>query len=198
MMEPISILNKTMELSECRDQWVLDEKHGCYMLEDILYTSAATTPKFQRLSIFVPKHLMNADGTFSEEAKKGSNHKVFRYHEGDVEQLVSKREGNNLIFYTDKFSTYAVVYEPYIVSKDSDSTSENKQDSWNESGQGYENENNGGIIAALVKSKANKDRGALDQVPKTGQNYRNSFMSVKVECIIRKKEWDADREDVEE
>lgn len=134
----------------------------------------------------------------SEEAKKGSNHKVFRYHEGDVEQLVSKREGNNLIFYTDKFSTYAVVYEPYIVSKDSDSTSENKQDSWNESGQGYENENNGGIIAALVKSKANKDRGALDQVPKTGQNYRNSFMSVKVECIIRKKEWDADREDVEE
>ena len=70
MMEPISILNKTMELSECRDQWVLDEKHGCYMLEDILYTSAATTPKFQRLSIFVPKHLMNADGTFSEEAKK--------------------------------------------------------------------------------------------------------------------------------
>ncbi len=69
-MFEIPVLNKTMELCECRDQWVLDEKHGCYMLEDILYTHAATTPKFQRLSIFVPKHLMNADGTFREEAKK--------------------------------------------------------------------------------------------------------------------------------
>ena len=69
-MFDIPILNKTMELKQCRDQWVLDEKHGCYMLEDILYTPAATTPKFQRLSIFVPKHLMNADGTFTEEARK--------------------------------------------------------------------------------------------------------------------------------
>ncbi|MBQ2927215.1 MAG: hypothetical protein IJD98_01430 [Oscillospiraceae bacterium] len=69
-MFDIPVLNKTMELKQCRDQWVLDEKHGCYMLEDILYTPAATTPKFQRLSIFVPKHLMNADGTFTEEAKK--------------------------------------------------------------------------------------------------------------------------------
>jgi len=69
-LEAWGILNKTMELKQCRDQWVLDEKHGCYMLEDILYTPAATTPKFQRLSIFVPKHLMNADGTFTEEARK--------------------------------------------------------------------------------------------------------------------------------
>lgn len=69
-MFEIPVANKTMELNECRDKWVLDEKHGCYMLEDILYTPAATTPKFQRLSIFVPKHLMNADGTFTEEAKR--------------------------------------------------------------------------------------------------------------------------------
>lgn len=69
-MFDVPILNKTMELKDCRDKWVLDEKHGCYMLEDILYTPAATTPKFQRLSIFVPKHLMHGDGTFSEEAKK--------------------------------------------------------------------------------------------------------------------------------
>ena len=69
-MFDIPILNKTMELSECRDKWFLDEKHGCWCLEDILYTPAATTPKFQRLSIFVPKALMNADGTFTEEAKK--------------------------------------------------------------------------------------------------------------------------------
>ena len=66
----ISILNQTMDLAQCRDKWVLDEKHGCWCLEDILYTPAATTPKFQRLSIFVPRHLMNADGTFPEEAKK--------------------------------------------------------------------------------------------------------------------------------
>lgn len=69
-MFDVPILNKTMELKDCRDKWVLDEKHGCYMLEDILYTPAPTTPKFQRLSIFVPKHLMHGDGTFIEEAKK--------------------------------------------------------------------------------------------------------------------------------
>ena len=70
MMGPISVLNKTMELADCRDQWFYDEKHGCWCLEDILYTPAATTPKFQRLSIFVPKALLNADGSFPEEAKK--------------------------------------------------------------------------------------------------------------------------------
>lgn len=70
MMGPISILNKTMELADCRDQWYYDEKFGCWCLEDILYTPAATTPKFQRLSIFVPKALLNADGSFPEEAKK--------------------------------------------------------------------------------------------------------------------------------
>ena len=69
-MFDIPILNKTMELSECRDKWFLDEKYDCWCLEDILYTPAATTPKFQRLSIFVPRALMNADGTFAEEAKK--------------------------------------------------------------------------------------------------------------------------------
>lgn len=70
MMEPISILNKTMELADCKHQWFCDEKHGCWCLEDILYTPVATTPKFQRLSIFVPKELLNEDGSFPEEAKK--------------------------------------------------------------------------------------------------------------------------------
>lgn len=69
-MFDISVLNKTMELKPCRDKWSLDEKHGTWCLEDILYTPTPTTPKFQRLSIFVPKHLMNADGSFTEEAKK--------------------------------------------------------------------------------------------------------------------------------
>lgn len=69
-MFDISVLNKTMELKPCQDKWSLDEKHGVWCLEDILYTPTPTTPKFQRLSIFVPKHLMNADGSFIEEAKK--------------------------------------------------------------------------------------------------------------------------------
>ena len=72
-MGPISILNGTTELSECADKWFLDEVHGCWCLEDILYTPAATTPKFQRLSIFVPKALMNADGTFPGESEESAS-----------------------------------------------------------------------------------------------------------------------------
>lgn len=68
-MEQIPILNKTMELADCRDKWTFDEKHRCWCLEDVLYTPRATVPKFQRLSIFAPKKLLNADGTFPEEAK---------------------------------------------------------------------------------------------------------------------------------
>lgn len=68
-MEPISVLNQTMELAPCRDKWFLDEKHGCWCLEDILYTPAPTTPKFQRLSIFVPRKLMQTGGIFCEEAR---------------------------------------------------------------------------------------------------------------------------------
>ena len=69
MTETIPILNKTMELSQCRDQWAFDEKHNCWCLEDILYTPAATVPKFQRLSIFVPAALLNENGMISEKAK---------------------------------------------------------------------------------------------------------------------------------
>ncbi len=201
----------TMKLDKIEDNDVIEGK------EDIVGSNQGKEMEFFDISILkeitkkvngtsttesgtinqLPKEL-EISIELSEEAKKGSNHKVFRYHDGDVEQLVSKREGNNLIFYTDKFSTYAVIYDPYTVAKDSDSSSENKQDNGNESGQEYENENNGGIIAALVMSKTDKDRGALDQVPKTGQNNLNGYIPVKVECIIRKKEWDADREDVEE
>ena len=69
-MHSVNILNRSMELIECKDKWIYDETHGCWCLEDILYTSEATTPKFQRLSIFVPKALLNADGSFPEEARK--------------------------------------------------------------------------------------------------------------------------------
>lgn len=84
-MHDIPVLNKTMELKEYRDRWVLDVRYGCYMLEDILYTPVATTPKFQRLSIFVPRHLMNADGTFTEEAKRTPV--VFENHSAGYMQM---------------------------------------------------------------------------------------------------------------
>lgn len=69
MKETIPIINKTMELADCRDQWTFDEKHRCWCLEDVLYTAKAAVPKFQRLSIFVPEKLLNADGTFPAAAK---------------------------------------------------------------------------------------------------------------------------------
>lgn len=67
----INITNKTMELSDCRDQWTLNETFGVRCLEDILYTPRATTPKFQRLSIFAPAAYLNADGTINEAGTCG-------------------------------------------------------------------------------------------------------------------------------
>lgn len=69
-METVSVTNKSMELTEVKNSWFYDEKHGCWCLEDLLYTPKAMVPKFQRLSIFVPKELLYADGTFPEKAKK--------------------------------------------------------------------------------------------------------------------------------
>lgn len=63
MTDYIPVTNQTMELSDCRDKWTFDEKYDCWCLEDILYSAKADVPKFQRLSIFVPKAYMNADGT---------------------------------------------------------------------------------------------------------------------------------------
>lgn len=61
-MEHISIINKTMELSDCKNDWFFDEKYKCWCLEDVLYTDKSTTPKFQRLSIFVPEPYMKENG----------------------------------------------------------------------------------------------------------------------------------------
>lgn len=61
-MFEIPITNKTMNLADCADKWFFDEKHRVWCLEDILYTDKATTPKFQRLSIFVPEEYMKAGG----------------------------------------------------------------------------------------------------------------------------------------
>ena len=70
MNETIPITNATMELSECRNKWFFDEHYGCWCLEDVLYTAKADVPKFQRLSIFVPKAYMNPDGTPTEASRK--------------------------------------------------------------------------------------------------------------------------------
>lgn len=69
MFDNIQITNKTMELKDCKDAWTFDEKYQCWCLEDILYTEKATTPKFQRLSLFVPKPYMEAGGQINTEGE---------------------------------------------------------------------------------------------------------------------------------
>lgn len=66
-MEHISVTNKTMELSDCKNDWFFDNKNKCWCLEDILYTDKATTPKFQRLSIFVPEPYMKEHGEINQD-----------------------------------------------------------------------------------------------------------------------------------
>lgn len=71
MKQFIPITNTTLELADCKADWFFDEAYQCWCLEDILYTSKATTPKFQRLSIFVPKAYLNPDGSVAEDGKMG-------------------------------------------------------------------------------------------------------------------------------
>ncbi|MCD7715249.1 MAG: hypothetical protein LUI39_02200 [Lachnospiraceae bacterium] len=67
MFESIPIINKTLELAEVKDQWFFDDRYQCWCLEDVLYTLKATTPKFQRLSIFVPAPYMKEGGEINPE-----------------------------------------------------------------------------------------------------------------------------------
>ena len=67
--DSISIVNRTMELSECRDKWYFDERYACWCLEDVLYTAKAELPAFQRLSVYVPGALMHPDGTPAEKSR---------------------------------------------------------------------------------------------------------------------------------
>ncbi len=66
----LSITNKTMELSDCRESWFYDDTYKCWCLEDILYTEKAEVPKFQRLSIFVPEPYMKEHGEISREGSR--------------------------------------------------------------------------------------------------------------------------------
>ncbi len=65
----VSIVNKTMSLADCQDQWFFNEKHRCWCLEDILYTPVPKVPAFQRMSIYAPEALMRAGGSLDEKAK---------------------------------------------------------------------------------------------------------------------------------
>ncbi len=69
MMEQVPILNASMDLAQYADRWTWNGKYDCWCLEDILYTPAAKVPAFQRLSIFAPKALLNADGTVPAAAR---------------------------------------------------------------------------------------------------------------------------------
>lgn len=59
-MEDVYVINKTMNLLDNKADWVLCEEYNCYCLENVLYTAAPKSKKFQRLSIFVPAAYMCA------------------------------------------------------------------------------------------------------------------------------------------
>lgn len=72
MNQTVPITNQTMELSEVKDKWFFDENYQVWCLEDILYTQKAKAPKFQRMSIFVPKEYMDVPGNIVPEGQHGS------------------------------------------------------------------------------------------------------------------------------
>ena len=71
-MYTVPIVNQTLELVDCRDKWSFDETYGCWCLEDILYTLKATTPKFQRMSIFVPRAYLDEAGNVLPDGTCGA------------------------------------------------------------------------------------------------------------------------------
>lgn len=71
MKSSIPIINESPELYGVKDKWFFDEAYACWCLEDILYTQKASTPKFQRMSIFVPKAYMSAPGTVNPDGISG-------------------------------------------------------------------------------------------------------------------------------
>lgn len=71
MYNEIPIVNKTAELADCRGAWTFDSQYQCWCLEDILYTQKPTTPKFQRMSIFVPKAYLSPEGQVMPQGRCG-------------------------------------------------------------------------------------------------------------------------------
>ena len=72
MAVPITVTNRTPELSDCADAWFLDENYDCWCLEDLLYTMKATNPAYQRLSIYVPHAYMAEGGRILPDGKCGA------------------------------------------------------------------------------------------------------------------------------
>ena len=70
-MERISIVNENQSLEDCRNSWLFDETYHVWCLEDVLYTGKATTPKFQRLSLFVPAEYMSTGGKVCPDGRHG-------------------------------------------------------------------------------------------------------------------------------
>lgn len=68
-MDQVTVLNTSMDLADCRSKWAFDEKYDCWCLEDLLYTPVAKDARFQRLSVYAPKALLNEDGTVPEAAR---------------------------------------------------------------------------------------------------------------------------------
>lgn len=64
-------MTHTMDLNGYRDAWRLDEEHGCWCLENVLYTPCPRVPEYQRLSIFVPRPYMRSSGTLSQVGRCG-------------------------------------------------------------------------------------------------------------------------------
>lgn len=63
----VNIVNRTMELADCRENWFFDEAINCWCLEDVIYTPIPKVPAFQRLSIYAPRELMK-DGMPTDKA----------------------------------------------------------------------------------------------------------------------------------
>ena len=71
MKQYIPVTNTSAELACCADAWFFDENYNCWCLEDLLYTQKAATPKFQRLSVYVPAEYMSEGGAVNEGGVSG-------------------------------------------------------------------------------------------------------------------------------
>ncbi len=65
-MEQVSVLNMSMELADCQSKWTFNEKFDCWCLEELCYTPVPADMRFQRLSVYAPKNLINEDGTLAD------------------------------------------------------------------------------------------------------------------------------------
>ena len=58
-----------MNLINCRDKWTFNCEYNCWVLSDVVYTTAAKVPEAQKMNIFVPKAYMTEKGEINKEAQ---------------------------------------------------------------------------------------------------------------------------------